>query len=291
MWHLTCPLLQKEDAARQMPSKVPEGCNPCCVCPQVSLHPVLDKTTFHLMDKRRLNMMKKVRPLAGPAPCSHRACLQEGRVLVGLFDPTGVPHIPHCQGTAAALATASGTSMGGCAREPQGRASASSPSVPFPHLASCWGSGWGCGRCCWYCWMQDAILVNCSRGPVVDEVALVEHLKANAMFRAALDVFEVRAPQGDQGALSCPLVLATAPAAPPHDTSDPSQGALMRQQRPPGCLCSALSCPGPPLRVWRVLPGGAGVQDEPLMKPGLATLPNVVVVPHIASASEVRPGP
>jgi len=25
------------------------------------------------------------------------------------------------------------------------------------------------------------------------------------------------------------------------------------------------------------------------MKPGLATLPNVVVVPHIASASEVRP--
>lgn len=87
----------------------------------VSLHPILDKTTFHLLNKERLNMMKK-----------------------------------------------------------------------------------------------DAILVNCSRGPVVDEVALVAHLKANPMFRAALDVFE----------------------------------------------------------------------DEPLMKPGLATLPNVVVVPHIASASQ-----
>ncbi|CAI5531297.1 unnamed protein product [Closterium sp. Naga37s-1] len=87
----------------------------------VSLHLVLDKTTFHLLDERRLNMMKK-----------------------------------------------------------------------------------------------DAILVNCSRGPVVDEVALVRHLKANPAFRAALDVFE----------------------------------------------------------------------DEPLMKPGLSTLPNVVVVPHIASASQ-----
>lgn len=87
----------------------------------VSLHPVLDKTTFHLIDKRRLNMMRK-----------------------------------------------------------------------------------------------DAILINCSRGPVVDETALVEHLKANPEFRAGLDVFE----------------------------------------------------------------------DEPLMKPGLSTLPNVVVVPHIASASQ-----
>jgi len=87
----------------------------------VSLHPVLDKTTFHLMNKERLNLMKK-----------------------------------------------------------------------------------------------DAILINCSRGPVVDEVALVEHLRANPMFRAGLDVFE----------------------------------------------------------------------DEPKMKPALKDMPNVVVVPHIASASQ-----
>lgn len=33
--------------------------------------------------------------------------------------------------------------------------------------------------------------MNCSRGPVIDEVALVEHLKENPMFRVGLDVFEV----------------------------------------------------------------------------------------------------
>ncbi|KAK4759804.1 hypothetical protein SAY87_022935 [Trapa incisa] len=37
---------------------------------------------------------------------------------------------------------------------------------------------------------KEAILVNCSRGPVVDEVALVAHLKENPMFRVGLDVFE-----------------------------------------------------------------------------------------------------
>lgn len=61
----------------------------------------------------------------------------------------------------------------------------------------------------------DAILVNASRGPVVDEAALVAHCQAHPDFRAGLDVFE----------------------------------------------------------------------DEPAMKPGLADLPNVVVVPHIASAT------
>lgn len=32
---------------------------------------------------------------------------------------------------------------------------------------------------------EDAVLVNAARGPVVDEVALVEHLKANPNFRRA----------------------------------------------------------------------------------------------------------
>ncbi|PHT81951.1 Glycerate dehydrogenase HPR, peroxisomal [Capsicum annuum] len=36
----------------------------------------------------------------------------------------------------------------------------------------------------------EAILVNCSRGPVIDEVALVEHLMKNFMFCVGLDVFE-----------------------------------------------------------------------------------------------------
>lgn len=37
---------------------------------------------------------------------------------------------------------------------------------------------------------KDALLINASRGPVVDEVALVKHLQNNPDFRCGLDVFE-----------------------------------------------------------------------------------------------------
>ncbi|PHU22159.1 Glycerate dehydrogenase HPR, peroxisomal [Capsicum chinense] len=37
---------------------------------------------------------------------------------------------------------------------------------------------------------KEAILVNCSRGPMIDGVALVEHLRKNPMFRVGLDIFE-----------------------------------------------------------------------------------------------------
>ncbi len=62
---------------------------------------------------------------------------------------------------------------------------------------------------------DNAILVNTSRGPVIDEAALVNHCQKHPDFRAGLDVFE----------------------------------------------------------------------DEPEMKPGLVDLENVVIVPHIASAT------
>ncbi|MBN2123133.1 MAG: D-glycerate dehydrogenase [Deltaproteobacteria bacterium] len=62
---------------------------------------------------------------------------------------------------------------------------------------------------------DDAVLVNSSRGPLIDEAALVVHCRNHPNFRAALDVFE----------------------------------------------------------------------DEPAMKPGLETLDNVVIVPHIGSAT------
>ncbi len=62
---------------------------------------------------------------------------------------------------------------------------------------------------------ENAVLVNTSRGPVVDEAALVAHCRKHPNFRAGLDVFE----------------------------------------------------------------------DEPAMKPGLVELDNVVIVPHIASAT------
>ena len=62
---------------------------------------------------------------------------------------------------------------------------------------------------------ENAILVNSSRGRVIDETALVTHCQKHPNFRVALDVFE----------------------------------------------------------------------DEPEMKPGLSELDNVVIVPHIASAT------
>jgi hydroxypyruvate reductase 1 len=62
---------------------------------------------------------------------------------------------------------------------------------------------------------ENAILVNTSRGPVIDEAALVDHCRNHADFKAALDVFE----------------------------------------------------------------------NEPDLAPGLAELDNVVIVPHIASAT------
>jgi hydroxypyruvate reductase 1 len=37
---------------------------------------------------------------------------------------------------------------------------------------------------------EDAILVNTSRGPVIDESALVEHCRTHPDFRVGLDVFE-----------------------------------------------------------------------------------------------------
>lgn len=62
---------------------------------------------------------------------------------------------------------------------------------------------------------ENAILINTSRGPVIDEEALVAHCRSHPGFRAGLDVFE----------------------------------------------------------------------DEPAMTPGLESLDNVVIVPHIASAT------
>ena len=49
----------------------------------------------------------------------------------------------------------------------------------------------------------DAVLVNAARGPVIDEVALVAHLKKTPEFRVGLDVFE-NEPAMAPGLADCP---------------------------------------------------------------------------------------
>lgn len=50
---------------------------------------------------------------------------------------------------------------------------------------------------------SDAVLINAARGPVIDEVALVDHLQSNPEFRVGLDVFEDE-PLMKPGLKECP---------------------------------------------------------------------------------------
>lgn len=56
---------------------------------------------------------------------------------------------------------------------------------------------------------RNAILVNVSRGGIVDESALLEALKARRLFGAGLDVFEAEPPTSNHPLMAMPTVVAT----------------------------------------------------------------------------------
>lgn len=98
---------------------------------------------------------------------------------------------------------------------------------------------------------KGAYLINASRGPVIDEAALIGALREGHLAGAALDVFDPEPPQADNPLLTMPNVIAT-----PHIASNTDQGTylmshgvadqlvqLLSGERPPN-LCNPQAWPG-----------------------------------------------
>jgi len=112
----------------------------------------------------------------------------------------------------------------------------------------------------------DAVLVNAARGPVIDEVALVNHLNANPEFRCGLDVFEDE-PAMKPGLAECPNAVIV-----PHIAS----ASLWTRG---GMATLAASNVAGVLTGKPVLPPGSNTLpfvDMPLGSPELEATPSIV---------------
>ena len=92
---------------------------------------------------------------------------------------------------------------------------------------------------------QTAILINTTRGPIVDEAALVEALRESRIQGAGLDVFE-REPEIHPGLLALPNVVVA-----PHIGSGSRQTRLRMVELAAENLLAALSGSVPPNLVNR----------------------------------------
>lgn len=81
---------------------------------------------------------------------------------------------------------------------------------PSPSLAAVWPGDRGLvGERELQAMKPSAILVNTSRGPIVDEGALVQALAAGRIRAAALDVYDVEPLPPDSALLNCPGLTLT----------------------------------------------------------------------------------
>jgi D-3-phosphoglycerate dehydrogenase len=74
---------------------------------------------------------------------------------------------------------------------------------------------------------RDAILINTSRGPVIDEAALIDALRSGQILGAGLDVTEKEPADPDNPLLSMPNVVVT-----PHMASASDWASAERRRRP-----------------------------------------------------------